>query len=151
MNDVVQYQIKKKKSQAPRQYVFFEHNIILLWNFTPVKSNFPLKSSPPLNRWLVLIFFHDWLVGALAGQWKWTPIHKHGHPILIWTLRSIKTTYQQKPNNRILLLPFINGSQAQKVRLLGFGSQRIRFIFRHEISRRPTTKRYDLYFWAKSF
>ena len=28
--------------------------------------------------------------------------------------------YQQKPNNRILLLPFINGSQAQKVRLLDF-------------------------------
>ena len=28
--------------------------------------------------------------------------------------------YQQEPNNRLLLLPFINGAQAQKIRLLGF-------------------------------
>ena len=28
--------------------------------------------------------------------------------------------YQQKPNNRILLLPFMNGAQAQKIGLLGF-------------------------------
>ena len=28
--------------------------------------------------------------------------------------------YQQQPNNRVLLLPFINGSQAQTIRLLEF-------------------------------
>ena len=33
---------------------------------------------------------------------------------------SWQANYQQKPNNRILLLPFINGSQAQKIRLLDF-------------------------------
>ena len=35
-------------------------------------------------------------------------------------LRDIIVCYQQKPNNRILSLPFINGSQAQKIRLLDF-------------------------------
>ena len=36
------------------------------------------------------------------------------------TFASLVASYQQKPNNRILLLPFINGSQAQKIRLLDF-------------------------------
>ena len=57
---------------------------------------------------------------------------KHGHdtptiiqqPHLLRIMPRVREIppyrYQQKPNNRILLLPFINGSQAQKVRLLDF-------------------------------
>ena len=36
---------------------------------------------------------------------------------------SFEEDYQQKPSNRILLLPFINGSQAQKIRLLDILAQ----------------------------
>ena len=40
----------------------------------------------------------------------------------------------RKPNNRILLLPFINGYQAKRYDYQTFVPQRIRFIFRSEIS-----------------
>ena len=40
------------------------------------------------------------------------------------TLKYIQCMYQQRPNNRTLLLLFINGSQAQRVRLLDFSPKK---------------------------
>ena len=38
--------------------------------------------------------------------------------------------YQHKQNNRTLLLPFINGSKAQRVRLLDFGPKEYDLVFK---------------------
>ena len=62
--------------------------------------------------------------------------------------------YRQKPNNRALCLPSMNGFEAQRNNYETFGSQRERnvffFSFRSKITRRPGTKGYDFYFVANT-
>ena len=89
-------------------------------------------------------------LGAARGRFKLCTQHilrgLRCSDILCALMRHSWEIYQQ-PNNRILLLPFMNGSQAQKVRLIDFWlakdaiyipernlgktyNEKIRFIFR---------------------
>ena len=60
-------------------------------------------------------------------------------------------TYQQKPNNRILLLPFINGSQAQKVRLLHFWHPKDTIYFSERNLEKTYNEKIRFMFLSKEF
>ena len=54
--------------------------------------------------------------------------------------------YQQKPNNRAIFLPIINGSQAQRVRLLDFWPSKGTTYFLEQNHVKTYNKRMRLYF-----
>ena len=70
----------------------------------PLTSDDPVRSHKPIVSGAITLFCVSPLL-LLVG---------------VFVLPDNRVSYQQKPNNRILLLPFINGSQAQKIRLLDF-------------------------------
>ena len=68
-----------------------------------------------------------------------------------WQLRNWGCKYQQKPNSRILLPPFINGSHAQKVRLLDFWPSKATIYFSGRNLEKTYNEKIQFIFLSKEF